>query len=47
MSEDLIDILQIGEKIQVEVVYGLAHKQELLSLSVNEGTTIEQAIVES
>ncbi|MCI2285219.1 RnfH family protein [Colwellia sp. MSW7] len=33
--------------IQIEVVYGLAHKQKLLSLSVDEGITVEQAIIES
>jgi len=33
--------------IQVEVVYGLAHKQKLLSLSVNKGATVEQVIIES
>jgi len=33
--------------IQVEVVYGLAHKQKLLLVPVNQGTTVEQAIVES
>ncbi len=33
--------------IQVEVVYGLAHKQKLLSLPINQGTTVEQAIIES
>lgn len=32
---------------QIEVVYGLAHKQKLLSLPVSEGTTVEQAINES
>ncbi|MBL0712048.1 MAG: RnfH family protein [Colwellia sp.] len=35
------------ESIQVEVVYGLAHKQKLLSLSVNKGMTVEQAILDS
>ncbi len=35
------------KKIQVEVVYGLAHKQKLLLVQVNQGTTVEQAIVES
>ena len=35
------------KKIQIEVVYGLAHKQKLLSLSVSEGITVEHAIVES
>jgi len=34
-------------KIQVEVVYGLAHKQKLLSLPVNVGVTVEQVIIES
>jgi len=33
--------------IQVEVVYGLAHKQKLLSLPVAQGSTVEQAITES
>jgi len=33
--------------IQVEVVYGFPHKQKLLSLSVNIGTTVEQVIIES
>ena len=33
--------------IHIEVVYGLPHKQKLLSLPVNEGTTVEQAIIES
>ncbi len=36
-----------NETIQIEVVYGLAHKQKLLSLPVNKGTTVEQAIIES
>jgi putative ubiquitin-RnfH superfamily antitoxin RatB of RatAB toxin-antitoxin module len=36
-----------NETIQIEVVYGLAHKQKLLSLPVNQGTTVEEAIVES
>jgi putative ubiquitin-RnfH superfamily antitoxin RatB of RatAB toxin-antitoxin module len=33
-----------ADKIHIEVVYGLAHKQELLSLSLDKGTTVEQAI---
>ena len=33
--------------IQIEVVYGLPDKQELLTLPIKLGTTIEQAIVES
>jgi len=39
--------LTSGEMIQVEVVYGLAHKQKLLSLPVAKGITVEQAIMES
>jgi putative ubiquitin-RnfH superfamily antitoxin RatB of RatAB toxin-antitoxin module len=35
------------EKIQIEVVYGLAHKQKLLSISVTHGITVEEAIIES
>ena len=46
-SEEAIGNQAIDKKIQVEVVYGLPDKQELLSFSVNEGTTIEQAIYES
>jgi len=33
--------------IQIEVVYGLAHKQKLLSLPIEHGSTVEQAIAES
>lgn len=36
-----------NETIQIEVVYGLAHKQKLLSLPVNQGITVEEAIIES
>ena len=36
-----------SEIIHIEVVYGLPHKQKLLSLPVTQGTTVEQAIIES
>jgi len=36
-----------NETIQIEVVYGLAHKQKLLSLPINQGITVEQGIIES
>jgi len=36
-----------NETIQIEVVYGLAHKQKLLSLPVKQGITVEEAIHES
>lgn len=35
------------DNIQIEVVYGLAHKQKLLSILVCKGVTVEQAIIES
>jgi len=31
-------------ELSIELVYGLPHKQELLSVTVAQGTTIEQAI---
>ena len=37
----------LDKQIQIEVVYGLPHKQELLTLPVQVGTTVEQAINES
>ncbi len=40
-------IINQSETIQIEVVYGLAHKQKLLSLPINQGATVEQAIIES
>lgn len=35
------------EKISIEVVYGVPAKQEILTLSVDAGTTVEQAIIAS
>ncbi|OUS41488.1 RnfH family protein [Oleispira antarctica] len=32
----------MSEQIEIEVVYGLAHKQKLLSLKVEQGTTVRQ-----
>lgn len=37
----------VDNVLHIEVVYGTAHKQELLSLSVPAETTVEQAIVSS
>lgn len=42
-----MNAVENNKKIQIEVSYGLAHKQKLLSLHVNEGITVEQAIIES
>ena len=33
--------------IQVEVVYGLAHKQKLLSITAKVGATVEEVIIDS
>ena len=38
---------ETSETIQIEVVYGLAHKQKLMSLPVKKDTTVEQGILES
>jgi len=35
------------EKITIEVVYGVPHKQKILTLLVDSGSTVEQGIVES
>ena len=35
------------EKITIEVVYGVPHKQKILTLLVDSGFTVEQGIVES
>ena len=37
----------MSDLIHIEVVYGTPTKQELLSVPVSPGTTVEQAIVES
>ncbi|WP_425544893.1 RnfH family protein [Colwellia asteriadis] len=34
-------------EIQVELVYGLAHKQKLMAINVAVGTTVEEAILAS
>jgi len=41
------DHVVANSKIQIEVVYGLPTRQELITLSVNSGTLLEQGIVES
>jgi len=35
------------EKVTIEVVYGVPHKQKILTLCVADGTTVEQAIIDS
>jgi putative ubiquitin-RnfH superfamily antitoxin RatB of RatAB toxin-antitoxin module len=41
------DNVIVNNKIQIEVVYGLPTRQELITLSVNAGTLLEQGIIES
>jgi putative ubiquitin-RnfH superfamily antitoxin RatB of RatAB toxin-antitoxin module len=36
-----------ADKIQIEVVYGLPNKQVLLTMSVTQGTSVEEAIKSS
>ena len=38
------DMIIENETIQIEVVYGLPHKQKILTLCVENETTVEQAI---
>lgn len=48
MSEQVIDDLtNNNNKIKIEVVYGLPDRQKILTLNVDEDTTIEAAIVVS
>ncbi len=42
-----VDETEGTEKITIEVVYGVSHKQRILTLLVDEGTQVEQAIIES
>jgi len=37
----------VQSKIQIEVVYGLPNRQELITLIVDDGTTLEQGIIQS
>ena len=38
---------EVANLIKIEVVYGLADKQDLLSFEVEEGITVQEAIVQS
>ena len=37
----------IDDKIAIEVVYGVPHKQKILTLLLTAGITVEQAVIES
>ncbi|ALO35586.1 hypothetical protein CMT41_13330 [Colwellia sp. MT41] len=37
----------VVDKVSIEVVYGVPHKQKILTLVLAKGTTVEQAIIES
>lgn len=45
--EESIDETPVTDKITIEVVYGVPHKQKILTLLVDVGTTVEQAIYDS
>lgn len=49
MGDEALDIDEIGktESIEVEVVYALPEKQELITLSVKQGTTALEAVLAS
>lgn len=42
-----LDGLVVDDKVTIEVVYGVPHKQKILTILVAAGTTVEQAIIES
>ncbi len=46
-STAFVDEATDTSKITIEVVYGVPHKQKILTLLVNQGTSVEQAIVNS
>ena len=37
----------VQNKIQIEIVYGLPNRQELITILVDDGTLLEQGIIES
>ena len=37
----------MSEQIHIEIVYGQPHKQEVVALTVDDGTSVEQAIQQS
>jgi len=47
IDEVIVDKDVVDQKIQIEVVYGLPNKQELITLVVSQGTLLEQGIIES
>lgn len=48
MTNEAINVTpETLDHIKVEVVYGVPNKQEILTISVEQGTTIEQAIIAS
>lgn len=51
MNEELNNTDMISDDdeatIDIEVVYGVAHKQKLMAITVASGSTVEQAVIES
>ncbi len=44
---DSLDDSVAADKVTIEVVYGVPHKQKILTLLVDEGSSVEQAILDS
>ncbi|WP_057832175.1 RnfH family protein [Colwellia sp. TT2012] len=44
--KNINDVIVV-DKVTIEVVYGVPHKQKILTLVLAMGTTVEQAIIES
>ncbi len=47
VDNTVIEQEAMDKKIQIEVVYGVPDKQELITLVVDRGTLLEQGIIES
>jgi|TARA_R100001377_G_scaffold70708_1_gene46199 putative ubiquitin-RnfH superfamily antitoxin RatB of RatAB toxin-antitoxin module len=52
MTSDNSELSQLDgsmndDKVTIEVVYGVPHKQKILTLILSAGSTVEQAILES
>ena len=48
MVDNIITEQEVAQsKIQIEVVYGLPTRQELITIMVEDGTLLEQGIIES
>ena len=46
-SSESVNASEVIDELTIEVVYGVPHKQKILTLSVAPGTTVEKAIIDS